>query len=229
MWPERCRAGARSRQPVLKGFAMAKTNEFVLGVDLDGVCADFYGGLRPIAAEWLEVDPATLTDRVSYGLAEWGVPEAPGGYEDLHRFAVTQCEFFRRLRPMPGCPMALRKLSKAGIRIRIITHRLFIKYFHQQAVAQTIEWLERFGIPYWDLCFMRDKAAVGADLYIEDAPENVAALRADGHEVIVFANSTNPDCAPPRAASWDEVYERVLSSHGRWQSAAGQTPHAGSL
>ena len=26
---------------------------FVLGVDLDETCADFYGGLRPIAAEWL--------------------------------------------------------------------------------------------------------------------------------------------------------------------------------
>src|SRR5262245_24526306 len=30
--------------------------------------------------------------------------------------------------------------------------------------------------------FMRDKAAVGADLYIEDAPRNVEQLRADGHE-----------------------------------------------
>ena len=29
---------------------------FVFGVDLDGVVADFYGGLRPIAAEWLGVD-----------------------------------------------------------------------------------------------------------------------------------------------------------------------------
>ena len=29
--------------------------KFVLGVDLDGVVADFYPGLRPIAAEWLGV------------------------------------------------------------------------------------------------------------------------------------------------------------------------------
>jgi len=29
--------------------------QFVLGVDLDGVVADFIGGLRPIAAEWLGV------------------------------------------------------------------------------------------------------------------------------------------------------------------------------
>jgi hypothetical protein len=30
-------------------------DRFVLGVDLDGVVCDFYGGLRPIAAEWLGV------------------------------------------------------------------------------------------------------------------------------------------------------------------------------
>jgi hypothetical protein len=26
----------------------------ILGVDLDGVCADFYGHMRTIAAEWME-------------------------------------------------------------------------------------------------------------------------------------------------------------------------------
>ncbi len=26
---------------------------FIFGVDLDGVCADFYEGIRPMAAEWL--------------------------------------------------------------------------------------------------------------------------------------------------------------------------------
>ena len=35
---------------------MPADRRFVLGVDLDGVCADFYGGLKPVAAEWLGVD-----------------------------------------------------------------------------------------------------------------------------------------------------------------------------
>jgi len=187
------------------------TREFVLGVDLDGVCADFYGGLRPIAAEWLEVDPASLPEEVSWGLEEWGVPQAPGGYEDLHRFAVTQHDLFARLCPLPGCPLALRRLSKAGIRIRIITHRLVIKYFHNRAVEQTVAWLDRHGIPYWDLCFLRDKDAVGADLYLEDSPANVQALRQRGCEVIVFSNSTNRDCAPPVARTWEEAYAQVLA------------------
>jgi len=130
---------------------------FVFGVDLDGVVADFYGGLRPIAAEWLGVIIDTLPQRVSWGLTEWGVDEAPGGYERLHRFAVTQRELFSRVPPMPGAPQALRRLSIEGVRIRIITHRLFIKYFHQVAVSQTIEWLDRHDIPYWDLCLCSKK------------------------------------------------------------------------
>jgi hypothetical protein len=131
---------------------MAETR-FVLGVDLDGVCADFYGGLRVVAAEWLGVSIENLTKEVSYGLPEWPLTEA-GGYEALHRFAVTQRELFRNLQPMEGAPVTLRRLSAKDIWIRIITHRLFIKYFHQEAVRQTIEWLDHYDIPYWDLCFM---------------------------------------------------------------------------
>ena len=190
---------------------------FVLGVDLDGTCADFYGGLRPIAAEWLGVDDAALPTEVSWDFPEWGVDRAPGGYEDLHRFAVTQRDLFRNLRPLPGAPMALRRLSKAGVRIRVITHRLFIKYFHQTAVRQTVEWLDSHDIPYWDLCFMGDKGAVGADLYVEDAPSNVEKLRHDGLPVIVFTNSTNRHLPGPRADTWDEVYELVMSGLERWK------------
>ena len=122
---------------------------------------------------------------------------------------------------MPGAPLALRKLSAAGVRIRIITHRLFIKYFHQVAVQQTVEWLDYHDIPYWDLCFMKDKAAVGADLYVEDAPDNVEALRADGHPTIVFSNSTNLDLPGPRADTWEQVTELVMEDLSKWRKRRG--------
>jgi 5'(3')-deoxyribonucleotidase len=190
---------------------------FVFGVDLDGVVADFYSGLRPIAAEWLGVDLSTLPERVSWGLVEWGIDQAPGGYDALHKFAVMQRELFLALPPMAKAPQSLRRISKAGVRIRIITHRLFIKYFHQIAVSQTIQWLDRHDIPYWDLCFMQQKTAVGADLYIEDSPVNVERLRADGAKTIVFSNSTNEHLPGPRANSWDEVVEMVLAEKRAWE------------
>jgi len=183
---------------------------FVLGVDLDGVCADFYAGLRPIAAEWLGVEIASLPQRVSWGLPEWGIDKAAGGYEALHRFAVTQRDLFRILPPMAGAPVALRKLSAANVRIRVITHRFFIKYFHKVAAQQTIEWLDYHDIPYWDLCFMKDKSAVGADVYVEDSPKNIEELRAEGLTTVVFTNSTNECLAGPRADTWEQVVEFVL-------------------
>lgn len=194
---------------------MAKTR-FVFGVDLDGVCADFYGGMRKVAAEWLGVPIEKLTTNVSYGLPEWRLGRV-GDYEDLHRFAVTQRDLFRTLEPVPGAPQTLRRLSRKGIWIRIVTHRLFIKYFHQEAVRQTIEWLDNHDIPYWDLCFTKEKAAVGADLYIEDSPDNIRKLRADGHKVIIFTNSTNRRLPGQRANSWKEVERLVLAELKKWR------------
>lgn len=193
------------------------TASFVLGVDLDGVVADFYSGLRVIAAEFLGVPTDSLPEKVRYGLPEWNLDQA-GGYEALHRFAVTQRNLFRELVPLPGAAAALRRLSTRDIRIRIITHRLYIKFFHLETVQQTTGWLEHHGIPYWDLCFMKDKAAVGANLYIEDSPGNVQALRADGHSTIVFTNSTNLELPGPRANSWEEVEKLVLEELDKWKS-----------
>jgi 5'(3')-deoxyribonucleotidase len=189
---------------------------FVFGVDLDGVVADFYEGLRKVAAEWLGVNIETLTKEVTYGLPEWNLK--PEVYLELHKFAVTQRQLFKNLEPIPGAPVALRNLSRKDVRIRIITHRLFIKYFHQQAVQQTIEWLDYHDIPYWDLCFMAEKIAVGANLYIEDTPKHVEELRAQKLQVIVFSNSTNPNLEGPRAESWEDVEQMVLLELDRWKN-----------
>ena len=206
-----------------------KEETFVLGVDLDGTVADFYGGIRLIAAEWLGKKIEELTEEVQYGLPEWGFGDGPHEhrYGDLHRFAVTQRSLFTNLKPFPGAPQALRRLSRDRVLIRIITHRLFISQFHQLAVQQTIEWLDRHGIPYRDLCFMEKKTAVDADLYIEDKPENVTKLREAALPTIVFTNSTNKGKAePPRADNWEQVEVLVHEEIERWKANPKRKPHA---
>jgi 5'(3')-deoxyribonucleotidase len=191
---------------------------FVLGVDLDGVVADFYGALRPIAAEWLGVNVEELPSEVSYGLKEWGITLQQ--YQDLHRFAVAQKEIFSTQPTVPGAAAALRRLGyNRDIRVRIITHRLFVKYTHEISVRQTIEWLEEHGIPYWDICFMKSKGEVGADLYIEDSPNNVVALQQLGKDVVIFTNSTNRQVEGLRANSWEEAEQNVLEKLAEWQEA----------
>lgn len=192
-----------------------RSHGFVFGVDLDGVVADFIGGLKPVAAEWLGVSEASLTDEVSYGFAEWKLG-GQRGYEDLHRYALKEKRLFETLPVIDGAAAALRRLSGLGIRIRIITHRLYIPWFHREAVTQTVEWLEKHGVPYWDLCFMAAKSSVDADVYVEDSPGNIATLRAAKKRVIVMRNSTNRHVAGPAAESWSEVEKWVKSErrHG---------------
>jgi 5'(3')-deoxyribonucleotidase len=190
-------------------------SSFILGVDLDGVVGDFYGAMRGIAAEWLNKPLESLTPEVSFGLDEWGIAEY-GGYDRFHRFAVTQRNLFRDMNPIRDAPAILRKLSMRGIRIRIITHRLFLKYSHRTTITQTVDWLDTYDIPYWDLCFMNDKGAVGAHVYIDDAPSNIIRLRDQGCRTIVFSNSTNRTIPDPRANSWQEVETLVMEAQDEW-------------
>jgi 5'(3')-deoxyribonucleotidase len=192
-------------------------NTFILGVDLDGVVGDFYGAIRKIAAEWLDKPLESLTTEVTYGLDEWNIVEF-GGYDRLHRFAVTQRNLFRDMEPLKDAPATLRKLSHLGIRIRIITHRLFLKYSHRTSITQTVEWLDKYDIPYWDLCFMNDKGAVGAHVYIDDSPDNIISLRKQSCKTIVFSNSTNRGLPGPRADNWFEVERLVLEAREEWKT-----------
>jgi 5'(3')-deoxyribonucleotidase len=190
---------------------------FILGVDLDGVVGDFYGAMRRIAAEWLDCPIESLTKEVGFGLNEWGIAEY-GGYDRLHRFAVTQRSLFRDMEPIKDAPAVLRKLSNQGIRIRIITHRLFLKYSHKESITQTVDWLDNNDIPYWDICFMNDKGAVGAHVYIDDTPVNVMRLREQGFKTIVFTNSTNRQVPGPRANTWKEAGQLVMEAREEWKT-----------
>jgi beta-phosphoglucomutase-like phosphatase (HAD superfamily) len=51
---------------------------------------------------------------------------------------------------------------------------------------------------------------VEADVYIEDAPHNVEALRGDGNETIVFTQSYNRHLDGPRADTWEQAEELVI-------------------
>lgn len=138
----------------------------------------------------------------------------------MHRFAVTQRQLFSAMKSIKGAPQALRRLADEGVRIRIITHRLFIDYFHQQSVQQTVQWLDSNGVLYRDLCFMKDKGAVDADIYIEDSPENITKLRRDTRKpVIILTNSTN--CQVPsepgyRADDWTGAEQIIRREYYDW-------------
>lgn len=181
---------------------------FVLGVDLDGVCAEHTRGFRRIVAERLNVSEDSLTLERGWNFEEWGF--SPDEFEEHHRYAVTEGRMFRDLEVIDGAAEALLRLSDAGVWIRVITHRLFVNWGHQIAAGDTVAWLDRAEIPYRDLCFLGAKPEVEADLYIDDAPHNVEALRAAGNEVIVFDQYYNRHLDGLRANDWREAEEIVM-------------------
>jgi 5'-nucleotidase len=193
---------------------MDATAGLVLGVDLDGVCGDYSGALRRSVAARRGVDPASLPEQRSFGVfEEWGLDAAT--YREAHRAAVVEDRIFRTMPALPGVADALWRLSDAGIWIRIITHRLLFNWAHEITAADTAAWLDLQRIPYRDLCFVGDKPTVGADLYVDDSPRNVLALREAGRRVIVFDQPYNRDLGGPRATDWDQLAGMVLEEHQR--------------
>jgi len=185
-----------------------RNHTFILGVDLDGVVADHTRRFREIFAGLRGVDPESLPLERSWDFREWGLDDEL--YSHYHRIAVMEHDMFRTMPLIEGAADALWRLSDAGIWIRIITHRLYVNWGHAQVVSDTVTWLDEARVPYRDLCFLGNKPDVGADVYIDDAPHNVEALRAAGNTVIVFDQPYNKDLDGPRVTSWDQVEDLVL-------------------
>ena len=189
-------------------MAARSPDQFILGVDLDGVVADHTRRFRDILAEIRGIDPETLTLERSWDFGEWGL--GPDEYGDHHRVAVMEYDMFRTMPMIEGAADALWRLSDAGVWIRIITHRLYVHWGHEKAVADTAAWLDANSIPYRDLCFLGAKPQAEADAYIDDAPHNIEELRSYGNTVIAFDQPYNRSIDGLRAHDWGEV-ERIVA------------------
>jgi 5'-nucleotidase len=183
---------------------------FILGVDLDGVCGDYTGALRVVVARGQGRDAADLAEPTTWDFSEWGLDRE--AFEAAHRTAVLDDRIFRTMAPMPGAAESLWRLSDAGVWIRVITHRLAVNWGHAIAVTDTVEWLDRHALPYRDLCFLGSKPQVEADLYVDDAPHNVVALREQGNDVVVFDAPYNRHLPGPRARNWLELEQLVVDA-----------------
>lgn len=184
-------------------------SEFIFGVDLDGVCGDYTGALRRVLAQKRQVSELSLPRAVTWDFKEWGLATRED-YLELHAEAVRKRRIFANMDPMEHCAEVLWRLSDAGVWIRLITHRLIGKDGHAIAVADTCTWLDAHDIPYRDICFLGNKPQVEANVYVDDAPHNVEALRAAGNHVVVFDQPYNRGFGGMRAHNWLEVESHVM-------------------
>lgn len=140
-----------------------------LGIDLDGVVANFTKGWMHFYNEEfgtnLKVedsrrwnDLVTLTHFANMGeFWRWS--------SDLEGRSI-----FWHLETFPGAVEALVELSQQGHEIVIITTKPSF------AIDDTHDWIERHGVPADEIHILEDKWLVHADVYLDDGPHILPAL-----------------------------------------------------
>lgn len=196
--------------------------EFVLGLDLDGVTCNYEAGFRWHVARSLGIREEELGPITTWKPYEaWEQIKDESHYMELHTNAVRD-GLFRSLQPMEGASKALWELSDKGVHIRVVTHRFFGNGNHQVVAADTVAWLDRHEIPYRDLCFLGSKSQLHADVFIDDAPHNVDAISKGGGKVIIFDAAYNQGVAGPRVKNWQEAKALILDMQAEWKEARGE-------
>ncbi|MFY1691158.1 5' nucleotidase, NT5C type [Plantactinospora sp. WMMB782] len=185
---------------------MTVRRPLVVAVDLDDVCADRLG----MIADLIRAQGGRVRHRqpADWDLRDWGVGSKEL-FDRLHYTAFVRQPGYRTMAALPDSIGALRALSARGHRIRIVTGRLWTAQVIRQAVADTAVWLDRHQVPADDVVFVTDKTAIAADVFVEDAPHFVTALRAAGRSVITVDTRYNRHLPGPRASSWSQVLRLV--------------------
>jgi 5'(3')-deoxyribonucleotidase len=180
-----------------------------LGIDLDGVVADFNRG-------WI--------DRYNRDFGASLHPDQVIGWDELHALTAfrSMAEFwawargegrsiFRDLQPMPGALESLRALA-ADHRIAIITAR------YDWAISDTLAWLAEQGILAREVHFVADKTSVPCDIYLDDAPHQLAALTVAHPGATVCRRVAAYNRPLPGATdvhTWDEFRDLVATVAAR--------------
>jgi 5'(3')-deoxyribonucleotidase len=186
---------------------VSQPRQYILGVDLDGVCGDYTSAFREVVAKERNIDAATLDDQRSWDFSEWGL--TPDDFHELHRVAVLDHHMFRTMPVVEGAADALWRLSDAGVWIRLITHRLYVNWGHAVVLEDTAAWLDTAAIPDRDICVLGQKPQVEADAYVDDAPHNIVDLQAQGNTAIIFDQPYNQGTPGLRAHGWVDVEQIV--------------------
>lgn len=140
-----------------------------LGIDLDGVVADFNAGwIRRYNQEYgsdLPVD----------AVKAWDAIPSLTHFEDMGAFWKWARDhdghtLFRHLDTYPGAVEALWQLAKSRHEIVIITTKPF------WAIHDTFAWIAQHRIPSREVHIKNAKWLVECDFYLDDGPHVIASL-----------------------------------------------------
>lgn len=176
-----------------------------LGIDLDGVVADFNSGWihrynRQYGAE--------LPDDA---VKRWDAIPSLTHFEDMGEFWKWAQDhdghsLFRHLDTYPGAAEALWELTRRRHQVVIISTKPF------WAIHDTFAWLAQHRIPTREVHIIQDKWKVVCDLYLDDGPHIIKALVKNRPEATVcrYVRPWNqPVPGAVDVASFDEFIAEV--------------------
>jgi len=175
-----------------------------LGIDLDGVVADFNSG-------WVARYNAEFGTGLTSGqVVSWNAMEDLTHFEDMGAFwdwaaGDNGHSIFRHLETYPDALPALDRLSR-GHDVVILTTK------PDWAVHDTFAWIADHGIPTREVHMTNRKWRVPCDVYLDDAPHQVEGLHLNRPEAVVcrFVRPWNHPVAGTRDVhDWDEFVTLV--------------------
>lgn len=177
-----------------------------IGVDLDDVCYSFILAFIHFLVEHKGFDPDDLPYPKTWDVhEEWNMDIQT--WLDLFAEGVDSGIIFLHGGPFDGAVEVLTRLREQGHSIHIVTHRMV----GDLAVQNTMEWLQREGLPYDTLTFAKDKTVIKTDIFIEDSVANWENLWMAGTEAYLITRPHNEDYDTSfRVASWEE-FEQVVA------------------
>lgn len=194
-----------------------KPGRLRLGIDLDGVVADFNSGWmarynREFDAH-LEASHVVSWDGM-VGLTHFASMDEFWAWAQLGGASI-----FRELPAFPGAVETMTRLA-ADHRVVIVSSKF------DWAIPDTLAWLSEQRVPAREIHFVWDKTSVPCDVYLEDAPHNLEALVAAHPDALVCRMVqpwNKPLAGAVDVADWDEFAAAVEERAARHERAR-ETP-----
>ena len=156
----------------------------IVGVDIDGVCADFAPAANLWLAEQLDTEPAAI-DRW-----DWFENYGSQGVKAWRRFwwfVEEYPEWFLDLEPVANAAREVDAVDGLGHEVVFVTAR------NARYQDVTWRWLEANGFHPDHLIHTKDKHEVGCDIYLDDSVKNIDTLRLHDKRAVLFRQPWNED------------------------------------
>jgi len=195
------------------------TTPLRLGIDLDGVVADFNGG-------WTELHNAEFGGTLTPDLVtSWNGLHATAGFDDMAAFwnwarpNEHRRSIFRHLRLLPDAIDTLHALRDDGHTIVIVSTK------PDWAVHDTFQWLADNEIPTREVHFTDTKYDVDCDVYLDDSPVVLPGLVAHRPTAMIcrFIRAWNtPVDGTHDVSTWQQFHALVTDESHRRGGGSGQ-------